>query len=220
MADEDYIAARMAYRAGLSYVSLWASQQAIEKYLKCILLLNRIPAPRVFHHLDVALKKIEDSGKVSLNLKQVSLDFIKYIDEIGAFRYFEVSRVVSSRDFVKLDRVVWELRRFCSLDSQLQSLELQMGVVAPRYALAGGLLEKVTDTKTNPARQALLWNNGFIGKRKRRMVKFPSWMKMRNAPLYMHPEILDELLKYVHLPTPLISSWKQHKSPGYEAVEE
>jgi HEPN domain-containing protein len=56
MADEDYIAARMAYRAGLSYSSLWASQQAIEKYLKCILLLNRIPAQQVAHSLDEALK--------------------------------------------------------------------------------------------------------------------------------------------------------------------
>jgi hypothetical protein len=95
-----------------------------------------------------------------------------------------------------------------------------MGVIAPRYALAGGLLEEVTDTKTDPAHQALLWNNGFIGKRKRRMVKFPSWMKMRNAPLYMHPEILDELLSYVYLPKRLVLGWKQHKCPGYEAVEE
>ena len=44
MADEDYIAARMAYRAQLVPQFLWLSLQALEKYLKCILVLNRIPA--------------------------------------------------------------------------------------------------------------------------------------------------------------------------------
>jgi len=34
----------MASRAQLVVQYIWASQQAIEKYLKCILLLNRIPA--------------------------------------------------------------------------------------------------------------------------------------------------------------------------------
>ena len=37
IADGDYIAARMAYRAQLPVQFLWASQQAIEKYLKCAL---------------------------------------------------------------------------------------------------------------------------------------------------------------------------------------
>ena len=47
--DGDYVSARMAYRAGLTMQYLWASQQAIEKYLKCILLPNRIPAVGVKH---------------------------------------------------------------------------------------------------------------------------------------------------------------------------
>src|SRR6266571_4943728 len=51
IADGDYIAARMACRAALVMQFLWASQQAIEKYLKGILLLNRIPAKDVRHDL-------------------------------------------------------------------------------------------------------------------------------------------------------------------------
>src|SRR3954451_19148338 len=49
--DGDYVSARVTYRAGLTMQYLWASQQAIEKYLKCILLLNRIPALDVKHDL-------------------------------------------------------------------------------------------------------------------------------------------------------------------------
>ena len=41
MADGDYIAARMACRAALVTQFLWASQQAVEKYLKGILLFSQ-----------------------------------------------------------------------------------------------------------------------------------------------------------------------------------
>jgi hypothetical protein len=44
VADADYIVARMAYRAQLPMQFFWASQQAIEKYLKCILFIRRVPA--------------------------------------------------------------------------------------------------------------------------------------------------------------------------------
>ena len=40
IADCDYIAARLSYRAQLVPQFLWQSLQAIEKYLKCALVLN------------------------------------------------------------------------------------------------------------------------------------------------------------------------------------
>ncbi len=43
IAEGDYIAARMAFRAELYLQALWSSQQALEKYLKAILLLRSIP---------------------------------------------------------------------------------------------------------------------------------------------------------------------------------
>ena len=42
IADGDYIAARMSFRALLVPQFLWQSLQAMEKYLKCILVLNPI----------------------------------------------------------------------------------------------------------------------------------------------------------------------------------
>ena len=67
IADGDYIAARMACRTAL-IINLWAAQQAVEKYLKCILLLNRIEAKKVRHDLGMALRKIDETAKVSLDL--------------------------------------------------------------------------------------------------------------------------------------------------------
>lgn len=50
-ADRDYIAARLACRHELFPQFLWSSHQAIEKYLKAILLYNRIKANQVGHDL-------------------------------------------------------------------------------------------------------------------------------------------------------------------------
>ena len=104
MADGDYIAARMACRAALMTQFLWASQQAIEKYLKCILLLNRIPAKAVRHNLGEAMRKIDDSDKISLDLTRGTEEFISMLDRFGPHRYLEVSNIGFGADLVTLDR--------------------------------------------------------------------------------------------------------------------
>lgn len=91
IADGDYIAARMACRAGLVTQFLWAGQQTMEKYLKCILLLNRIEAKKVRHDLGRAMAKIKASGKLSLDLKSGTEEFIERLDQYGQYRYLEVS---------------------------------------------------------------------------------------------------------------------------------
>jgi HEPN domain-containing protein len=84
--DADYISARMSFRAAID-TSLWASQQMVEKYLKCILLLNRIPARHVKHDLHKGIDAIHQSGKISLDLTPKTQQFINYIDSYGVYRY-------------------------------------------------------------------------------------------------------------------------------------
>jgi HEPN domain-containing protein len=95
-ADGDYIAARLSYRAGLTMQYLWSSQQAIEKYLKCILLLNRIKATKVRHDLEAALKLIEPN--IHLGLTPKSKEFIAHIDSCAQCRYLEISWFSFGRD--------------------------------------------------------------------------------------------------------------------------
>src|SRR5262245_30871452 len=165
MADGDYIAARMACRAALLPQFLWASQQAVEKYLKCILLLNRIDGTDAYHDLDKARARIEASGKISLDLTQGTKEFIAMLDGCGRYRYFEVSTIGFGAQLVTLDRAVWELRRYCTLDEEPRQLKLRQGFAAPRVRLTNGTLEKIIDDLKNPARAPLLWQNGFFGNR-------------------------------------------------------
>ena len=85
VADADYVAARMACRAKLPVQFLWASQQALEKYLKCILFIRRVPAAGVKHNLGRALKLVE-SAHVSLDLTERTRKFIEEIDAVGQYR--------------------------------------------------------------------------------------------------------------------------------------
>jgi HEPN domain-containing protein len=217
--DQDYVAARLSYKAKLSYPFLWQSQQAIEKYLKCILLLNRIHAKRVGHDLDAALAAIHNSGQVELGLTPSTKNLIDELNQFGQYRYLEVSYVASSWGIVQLDRAVWELRRFCTFNLDFRKLKLVKGQVAPKYRLETELLEKIYDDKHHPARPGLVWNNAFIGGRSRKIVRMRGWMDMVNAPLDMHPEIMDELLKYVHLPSSLVKQWRNHKG-DFEVTDE
>lgn len=212
-ADADYICARMACRAALVGPFLWSSLQAVEKYLKCILLLNRIPAKNVRHDLAKAIQLINGSGKLTLDLTPLTSTFIDYLDEYGPYRYLEVSNFAFGKDIVRLDRAVWELRRHCSLSDLGGKVRLTQGVVAPEVRLTGGYLESVMDDRQNPARKVLLLHNGFFGKRRRKLVKVNGWMRGTNAPLYLHPRILDEVIKFVYLPREIIAGYRNHKGP-------
>ena len=52
MADQDYLAARLAYGAEMFNLFFWSAGQAIEKYLKASLLLNGLSAKGYGHNLE------------------------------------------------------------------------------------------------------------------------------------------------------------------------
>jgi HEPN domain-containing protein len=210
VADAEYIAARMACRAALVPQFLWASQQTVEKYLKCILLLNRIPARKVFHDLDKALRKIKESGRVTLDLTPGAKKFIEMLDHYGQFRYFEISNIGFGGDLITLDRAVWELRRYCTVAKESQQAKLRNGFSAPRVRIPGGYLEKIIDDIKNHAREPLLWQNAFFGNRPRKMVRLWKWFQAHNAPLYLNPQILDDVLKYVYIPPRVEAAYRAH----------
>lgn len=212
IADGDYIAARMVSRGQMVVQYLWASQQAIEKYLKCILLLNRLPA-KDGHDLGAALNVIKDSGKVQLDLTKPTERFIEYLDKCGQYRYLEISNSAFGDDIVTLDRAVWELRRFCTLAPQPRQAQLRDGDPAPKVRLPGRYLEKIIDDPKHPAREALLWQNGFFGNRIRRKAKLVKWWKAMNSPLFLNPQFLDHVLTYVTMQEPLRKLYRTHKQP-------
>lgn len=206
VADADYIAARLAYLAQLPVQFLWASQQAVEKYLKFILFLERVRIRKLGHDLSLALKAIEEAG-VSLDLTKSSQKFIKEIDRVGRFRYMEVSFVVWWHWIISLDRVVWELRRFCTSDPGPRGLKLIDGQMATRYHIAGGYLEKILENSRNPARQYLVRDNAFVGRRRREVTVRGLFIAV-NSPLFGRPQLLNQLAGLAYIPKDVCDAYR------------
>lgn len=129
---------------------LWACQQTLEKYLKFILFLERIKAPMIRHDLLPALEAIEASG-LRLELTQGTKNFIERIDQVGRYRYMEVSFFVAWPRIIELDRAVWELRRFCTSAPHPRTLKLRQGQRAPSHRIDQGFLEEVLQDRKAPA---------------------------------------------------------------------
>lgn len=221
--DGDYIAARLAYRAQLIPQFLWSSLQAIEKYLKCVLVLNRIRAPKG-HVLAEILQVFEENKKFDLGLTDATHKFLLYLDTYGRHRYYETPYYTVGYELISLDRAVWEVRRYARVmdystktvdgnDVNLLLHEIAANESAEkrpphRFTIIGGRLESIIAKRNHPSREPLLWQNSFFGRRPRKTVTLPRRSESGNSPLSLHPEIIDEILKYVWLPKDIVHAYR------------
>jgi HEPN domain-containing protein len=214
VADGDYIAARMAYRAELILQALWASQQALEKYIKAILLLRRIPRKKPTHLLQSLLGDLETH--FTLRLSTAVREFITVIDSWGVDRYFTFPYGTEGLELIQLDHAVWVIRRYCIPygprlspgGTPLELLDIRHIEDAVNYppqqyhSISTGFLDNVLSNRRNVARPALVWNNLYFGANARKTLKnLKRTFSSTNSPLALYPEIIDEVRKYVYLPS-------------------
>lgn len=225
VADGDYIAARLAYRAEVMPQAMWSAQQALEKYLKYILLVNRIPAADVRHDINAALLLVEQLPWKPV-LRARSRKFLEHIAAYGEFRYLDVSYFVIGYPILELDMTVWDIRRYCQVldvfgkvlppveQRLLEDAHTMLGTSMERppheFRLHGGFLEKVIANAKHPSRSALLWQNAFFSNPRRPNVRLRHNLQAANAPLYLYPDMLEELLKYVYIPKDLRTAYREH----------
>ena len=225
LADGDYICARMAYRAKQIEQFHWMGLQAVEKYLKAILLYNKIKAPKVGHSLDKALGKCKELP-FTLSLSKSSLELIAHLDRYGQSRYLEISHHIFGPKLIEFDKTVWEIRRYCRvIDYQLgkgangtkiEMLPIELERIAksekvPRhkFSITGGHLEKILSKLEHPARPFLVWKNFFFGSRVKKVVSLRVHGEAKNSPLFLHPELLDVIDEYVFLPPKLLGAYRE-----------
>jgi hypothetical protein len=223
-ADRDYVAARLAYRARLVPQFLWSSLHCLEKYAKCILLLNRVDERGIKHEVTTAFDLLESEASIAVPLSPDASEFIQRLEVAGRFRYLEVSYVNEDFDIVRLDRAVWEVRRYCQTldlnpyarngESYPSKAERLAQLVASTqshtkgYEIQGGWLEEVLANRQHPARSALVWNNLYAGSSRRKAVRLLPWWMGENAPLELYPHIAEEVTKYVFIPKEIAAHWK------------
>src|ERR1043166_5858925 len=160
-ADQDYLLARVAYRSQLDMQFVWLAHQAIEKYLKVLLIFHERSAQGVGHNLGEALERLSTVTDVPFGFPPLVSKFIEYLDE-RFDRYAERPYAVSLDRLVVLDATVWSARRFCSnvrenrephLNITLDQMTRNIAALAAseyesspaRLSLAGGYLEHVRE---------------------------------------------------------------------------
>jgi len=212
VADGDYVAARMAYRAELLLQAFWSSQQALEKYLKGILLFRRIPRKKATHSLKTLLHDLE--ATFPLRLSKDTRQFIEFLESWNVDRYFIYPYGSEGLELVQLDRAVWEVRRYCIpvdpqlspkgtpvADLDLKRIERAINDPPQKFrSVSTGVLERVLDDPKNAARTALIWKNLYFGGSTRNSIKLKQKWSSSNSTLALHPEIIDEVRHYVYLP--------------------
>jgi hypothetical protein len=197
----------MAYRAQLVQPFLWSALHYLEKYVKGILVLNRVKAHKG-HSVLPGIERMKQHGKFELDLSADTFQFIKKLEDYGVeYRYYEVSYETQPFDIIRFDRAVWELRRYCQpLDYDIvdlsgktvEFLPIELDRIHRAKAsnekgtcVMAGVLEKIIEKRDHPAREALIWNNLFFGPSRRKEVKMRSSWESGNSPFFMHPEIID-----------------------------
>lgn len=225
-ADKDYITARMAYRGRLIQPYRWSALHCLEKYVKGILLLNRLSTKNLNHRVLEGIEMLKQQGKVDLDISEATTDFIKKLEDTSADdRYYLTSYSIARFEVTQLDRAVWELRRYCKplgygsvvfagktvnvLTKELDRIHKAKELYEKGTCISGGFLEKVVETKDHPARAALIWNNLYFGLSRRKSVRMKADWEAGNSPLVLHPEILDEVEKYVKIPNDIAQAVRQ-----------
>ena len=222
--DKDYVHARLAYQSRLIPQFLWSSLHCLEKYTKCVLVLNRIDARSLRHQIEAGIDLIGQSGKFEVTLSEPVWKFIRSLESGARFRYYETSYHAEGLDLARLDRAVWELRRYCQpLDYNVEVDGVQTNLLTHNIArmaaareagdngtcVIGGWLEGVLCNPKHPARKALIWQNLFFDVRRRATIKVTNWFEAGNSPLYLHPSIVEEVAKYIKVPNEIKEAYSE-----------
>lgn len=211
-ADYDYIAARANYRMRLRQQFLWSAQQAMEKYLKAILLFNGKSAryyqpvdggkQREYgHDLEALFVEVKKLPLFQIALETDDVAFLGYLSRLGGSnRYLSQSSYNTSDAIHRLDRLVWNVRRYCQFIPDrglgcrdavpglqaafVKSLENPERKQTPHtFSLQNGELEAVIKRHPkDPARKALVWANLWYGKKKRLRVTYSGFSSSEVAP--------------------------------------
>jgi HEPN domain-containing protein len=214
-ADQDYIMARQAYRMQLDSQFRWNSLQAVEKYLKAILLYNERSTIGIIHNLVEALKRVRDIADLQFDVPKRSEDYIEYLDTYGEDRYLSYPTHLPFRALVQLDETIWSIRRYCYfMRQEFRRGEEVINLLEPnkkklasiqyknfpnRYRISNGYLEKVL-AKRLPAYDALVWKNPFFGKVAKHKITMMDRFSATNPTHFSIPECFETLNKLVQFP--------------------
>ncbi|NUU34746.1 hypothetical protein [Pseudomonas sp. C2B4] len=221
--DGDYIAARLALRAGLATQAIWSGLQAVEKYLKCMLLLRRVSSKGVGHNIAEGLRRVNDRLGYDIVLPDDERAVFNHLAESGGDRYLVVSLHLFDHELAGLDALVWRLRQYCVvldiehyndkpseevLSRNLNKIKARLGGEPAGGHLEIGALEKILADQHHRAHKGLVWRNAMFGGGKPFSASDNFNFVATNSPLYLNPQIARAVSKLVQLPNGALEAFE------------
>lgn len=233
VADCDYIAARTSHRLKLFDQFLWSALQAVEKYLKTIILLYDGDTRDLSHDLVKGFMRLEEIPEIDWDFEPETKKFLKHLTVMGRDRYFTYPRGTHGQELFQLDHVIWKLRRYCEdfrwlkkageehrnaryneYIRRLQSEDCRKN--ANKFRLFNkGYLEKVLDTKKFAEQRAqLVYKNFYYGSYKKNKIKGQLTVTSANPSHFLHPELYPWIKDRIKLS----SEVKDYLEERFEAI--
>ena len=232
-ADGDYLGARVLHRHRLFAQFLWAAHQAVEKYLKAILLYHLSSARHLGHDLNAAFKRVCSIPDLPVAVPKDVPEFIGYLNQQGPNRYFEWGSYTLGHELLQLDRTVWHLRRYCRwmrdsgghdagrLQREVAAIETFPITQASRFRIEGGYLEKVLAEPRTALYRQLVWKNLWFGRRVRLKIKYrPTGFRAANPTHIVRPDVYSDLAKVVDFSKAIKDLFKARGVVSDGAVEQ
>jgi HEPN domain-containing protein len=208
-ADREYAHARLAYKALLGNQFLWSALHCLEKYAKGAALLREVSSKHLRHEVIGVLRTIQlHKPDQAIHLSSNVMDFIEELEKTGAReRYLGISYTVFPEDLEKLDLAVFEIREFCfpvlSPQDRLTWEEMVSNGTVPTTQPRpySGWLEKVVNTPSHSAFEAVAWNNSQLGTSlpRREDASFGNWLYERSPLSLGTPKFIDELANLIFI---------------------
>lgn len=222
--DGDYIAARLAIRAGLATQAIWSGLQAVEKYLKCMLLLRRVSSKRVGHKIAEGLRLVNERLGYDIVLPRDEQTIFDHLAESGGDRYLVASLHLFDHELSGLDALVWRLRQYCDvldvehyndkpseavLSRSLERIRARLGGEPVGGHLEHGALEKILADRHHRARDGLVWHNAMFGGGQPIIASENFNFVAINSPLYLNPQIVRQVSELVLLPKGALEAFEK-----------
>jgi len=208
IADEDYISSRGNYQLHLREQFFWAGLQALEKYLKAILLHNGKSTLGYGHNLPKLVRTVREIDWLKFDAPLKVGKFLDRLNDLGDNRYLSTDSYIRPENLSELDESVWNVRAYCryvrvTVQTKNGTVDLTSDYVAhinsrtihpdPRQhkpVFDSGFLDSVLKRQPrDPARRALVWHNRFFGSPSSPSSSFtnpPYWSSARIPPNRQH----------------------------------
>jgi HEPN domain-containing protein len=221
IADEDYISARSNYHLRLREQFFWAALQALEKYLKAILLYNQQSTHNYRHGL---IRLYDDVGRISrLNFfsSTARREILGTRAGSGDNRYMSTDTYIRPENLMELDESVWNIRPYCQFvrvqikrpradltRHYVQRINSRSSYKDPReykpFPVGGGFLEEVLSRSARDSvRRTLVRHNRFYGTPGSKIAPAPYWSSSRipaNRQTWFTAHAKKDVEQYVYFP--------------------